>query len=71
MTDEKRRSYTDSEREKMDRGASMIPDAVENLWLAKRHLVNLRDMLLAGNLEAARRLGVSRATLYLFLDDGS
>ena len=56
MTDEKRRSYTDSEREKMDRGASMIPDAVENLWLAKRHLVNLRDMLLAGNLEAARRL---------------
>lgn len=56
MTDEGRRIYSNVEREKMDKGVSMIPEGIESLWLEKRRLIALREMVLAGHLEAAREL---------------
>lgn len=56
MTDEGRRVYSNSEREKMDRGQSLIPDLVESLWVEKRRLYALRELLVKKNIDTALEL---------------
>ena len=37
--------YTRSDREKMDRGESLIPEGVHGIWVTKDRVVHLRELI--------------------------
>lgn len=54
MTEEGRHNVVSEDRIKMDRGVSLIPESVESVWVGKRDLFAVRELLAHGRPDEAK-----------------